>query len=92
MNKNKKSRENDSFYYYWVAKVKHSSDAYVFDGWHYGNTKVKDGDALAVFENHTLTAHWRKKHRGRFSVLVKINRKAAELWLNVKAPSLLYIG
>lgn len=33
---------------------------YVFIGWFYGDTQVREGDTLLVYGQHTLTAHWRK--------------------------------
>ena len=35
-----------------------TSIGYVFLGWYYGDTLVKEGDAIATAEAHTLTARW----------------------------------
>lgn len=38
-----------------------TKENYNFAGWYCGDKMVKEGDALAKNENHTLTAHWVEK-------------------------------
>ena len=37
-----------------------SKTGYIFLGWFYGDTQVREGDTLLVYGQHTLTARWRK--------------------------------